>query len=132
MVPWFSSDSSGKKTRLPRPGPANVPLVERRTGTRFDINFGAFFHPLPGNEQFYSARIKNLSRGGIALIANRPFEAATRFVILLSKPAEVRLIHTTSTPQGHWLLGCVFTKELSEEDLSVMLAKHEKANSSLA
>ncbi len=127
MVPWFSSDTSAKKTPLPRPGPANVPMLERRTGIRIDTNFGAFFHPLPGNEQFYSARIKNISRGGITLLVNRPFDPATRLVILLSKPAEARLIHTAPTSDGHWIIGCAFTQELREEDLSALLAKHEKA-----
>ena len=132
MVPWFSSDPSAKKPPLFHRTPTESPLVERRGATRFDTDFGAFFHPVPGNEQFYSGRVKNVAQGGIALVTNRPFEPATRFVILLSKPAEVRLIRSVPTPDGHWVLGCAFTQQLKEEEVSALLAKYEKAGSFLS
>jgi hypothetical protein len=119
MEPLSSKPASGPK--LPPPPQTDFPFSERRARVRSASQFGTFFQTLSGENRSYSARIQNISRGGINLIANCRFEPRTRLVILLRPVVEAHLVHAIQTPDGRWSLGCAFVTELSEQDLTTLL-----------
>jgi hypothetical protein len=76
----------------------------------------------------WPGKICNLSRGGVALALARRFEAGTVLAIdVQGKTGEglasilARVVHVCVQSDGSWLLGCAFTKPLSEEDLQRLL-----------
>jgi hypothetical protein len=83
-----------------------------------------------GSEQVsWSAQIQDISRGGVNLLGNHPFDPGTVLKIdlpLLSDaviPATIlaKVVHASAKPNGVWALGCAFIKELREEELQAIL-----------
>jgi hypothetical protein len=70
-------------------------------------------------------RVRDVSRGGIALILSRRFEPGTILTIELSIKAKgrqlVRVVHATLETKGRWIIGCAFASILSEEELQTFL-----------
>lgn len=70
------------------------------------------------------ASVVNISRGGIGLIADTPFERGTVVMIELTLSEErpafrllACVLHASSRPNGYWALGCAFVTELDDADL---------------
>lgn len=68
----------------------------------------------------FPARIKDVSRGGLRLLAHQEFEVGAILSVQAGEVgrsflAEVK--HVTSLPDGSWSIGCRFTKQLSEAHL---------------
>ena len=84
-----------------------------------------------GNEQVaWSAQIQDISRGGVSLIGNRSFDPGTVLKIDLPNSDQVvpstvlaRVVHANAKPNGVWVLGCAFVKELREEELRALLSE---------
>jgi hypothetical protein len=82
-----------------------------------------------GSEQVsWSAQIQDISRGGVSLLGNHPFDPGTVLKIDLPLtdqvvPATVlaKVVHASAKPNGVWALGCAFIKELREEELQEIL-----------
>jgi hypothetical protein len=97
------------------------PVAERRRWVRYPANIGTFWQTVTGQEICYSARVQDLSRGGVRLLVNQRFEPGTLLRILLNRAVEARLVHATPTPDNKWALGCEFTMVLSEQDVHNLL-----------
>ena len=82
-----------------------------------------------GSEQvFWTAQIQDISRGGVSLLGNHPFDVGAVLKIELPNSDEVvpatilaRVVHAGAKPNGVWALGCAFVKELREEELQALL-----------
>lgn len=82
-----------------------------------------------GNEQVtWSAQIQDISRGGVSLLGNHPFDPGTILKIDLPSTDQVipatllaKVVHASAKPNGVWALGCAFIKELQEEELQSIL-----------
>jgi hypothetical protein len=96
---------------------------ERRRWIRFPVNLGTFWQTVMGQEICYSARVQDISRGGVRLLVNQRFEPGTLLRILLNKAVEARLVHATPTPDNKWALGCEFSATLSEQEVQILLQK---------
>ena len=76
----------------------------------------------------WSGLIENISRGGVRLLMHRRFEPGSLLKIDVPLPLDpptaylmTRVIYATLQPNGSWALGCAFTEELDEDQLSIML-----------
>jgi hypothetical protein len=82
-----------------------------------------------GSEQVsWSAQVQDISRGGVSLLGNHPFDPGTVLKIDLSLTDQVipatllaKVIHASAKPNGVWALGCAFIKELREEELQAIV-----------
>ena len=82
-----------------------------------------------GSEQLaWSAQIQDISRGGVNLLGNHPFDPGTVLKIELPLTDQVvpvtvlaRVVHASAKPNGVWALGCAFVKELREEELQALV-----------
>lgn len=67
--------------------------------------------------------IHNVSETGIGLIADRPFKAGMILSVELpgqpQKVTSLRVAHS-SKQRGNWLIGCVFPKRLSLEEIRAL------------
>jgi PilZ domain len=77
------------------------------------------------DEVCWSARVKDISRGGIKLHLNRPFEAGTMLKVDISTgeggeslALMARVIHASHQGPASWSLGCAFERLLTEQELS--------------
>ena len=86
-----------------------------------------------GSEQLaWSAQIQDISRGGVNLLGNHPFDPGTVLKIELPLtdrvvPATIlaRVVHANAKPNGVWALGCAFVKELAEDEMRALLQGKE-------
>jgi hypothetical protein len=104
--------------------------LERRAWVRYPCELDSACQPLAGTRGVeWPGKIRNLSRGGLALSLTRRFEVGTVLSIDVQGPGGegdmgtvlARVCHISTQPDGSWLLGCSFTKLLSEEDLKAFL-----------
>jgi len=87
-----------------------------------------------GSEEVtWSAQIQDVSRGGVSLLGNHPFDPGTVLKIDLPLADHVipstllaKVVHSNAKPNGVWALGCAFIKELSEEELRALLREPER------
>jgi c-di-GMP-binding flagellar brake protein YcgR len=106
------------------------PEEERRIWVRFPCDVETRCEPANGpaavaaEEERLSARIRDVSLGGIALVANRSYQPGTLLSVELpvaeGEPATTVLacvVHVQSQEAGEWLLGCSFSRELTDEDM---------------
>jgi hypothetical protein len=72
--------------------------------------------------------VEDVSRGGLRLLLDRRFEAGTllRVEVELAKetllPLLARVVNLVNRPDGTWVVGCSLAKELTEDELQVLLA----------
>jgi len=64
----------------------------------------------------------------VALSLGRRFERGTLLTIEIQPPGNrfldpllARVVHVAAQPDGSWLVGCAFSREISEEDLQRLL-----------
>jgi hypothetical protein len=103
--------------------------LDRRAWVRYPCNLDGACQPLAGTRGVeWPGKIRNLSRGGMALSLTRRFEVGTVLSIQMQGPADgdlgsvlARVAHVAMQADGSWLLGCAFTKLLTEEDLKTLL-----------
>jgi len=76
------------------------------------------------DEPSWPAQACDVSRGGLKLLATHKFERGTTLSIgsfndSAENPSLViaQVRYATPTPEGKWLLGCAFLKELTEVEL---------------
>lgn len=109
---------------------ATATQVERRAWVRYPCELDGACQPLAGSRgSQWPGKIRNLSRGGIAVTLSRRFEVGTILAIDVQGQAEAvvagtvlaRVVRVQSQDDGSWLLGCALTKLLNEEDLQALL-----------
>ena len=78
--------------------------------------------------------VRNISRGGISLEVNRPFEVGDLLSVDLAGPGSggsVRVlayvVHANPCPDDTWNLGCIFAVELCHDDLEPFAAERALA-----
>lgn len=72
--------------------------------------------------------VRDISTGGIGLVSRAPVPPGTFFAIELqntnggaSVRLRARIIHATKQDDRSWVLGCLFTRELSPDELTTLL-----------
>jgi len=77
-----------------------------------------------------SARIRNISRGGINLLLERGLEPGTLLSVELPGNGQGDeyfvlgcVLHSAAQPSGEFSIGCTFARELEEEEVRSLVAK---------
>jgi c-di-GMP-binding flagellar brake protein YcgR len=115
---------------LGRPAPANVTSTtaeeERRVWVRFPADLKTrVVVPNGADEPGLSARICDISRGGAKLVIARAFEPGSMLTIVLpsaqgkaSLAVLACVVHCDAAGANEWHVGCSFSAELDDDDLS--------------
>src|SRR5437870_9445756 len=97
-------------TPVPEPSPpaAPPPGIERRAFVRHFCDIGALVDS-------WSARIENVSRGGLKVVIGRRFEVGTILKVEVAVADQesfstllARVVRAAPEPVGNWALGCAF------------------------
>jgi hypothetical protein len=80
----------------------------------------------PGNQ---TARVRDVSIVGVGLLVRRRVMPGTPVTLMPERPGggtplalQARVVHATQRDGADWLVGCVFTRPLTDEELEAMLA----------
>ena len=104
----------------------SMPTVGKRRHTcslqvRFYLSTGS-------SEVTWSARSRNISQEGFAVISNRPFEPGLLLTFEVEAANSTKLyrldgqvVHATSIGVNQWLVGCKLSQVLSEMELQQFL-----------
>jgi hypothetical protein len=109
--------------------PANVAAVQAQiaaNGTAGWKTFGRVIHVR--HEGPWLATMQDVSRSGVGLISDRPFDPGTFLEISLPsirrkhlQPRLIRVTHAKRLQGEDWALGGVFLRALTEQELQVLL-----------
>jgi hypothetical protein len=110
------------------------PEDERRIWVRYPSTAEAVVKPMSnGVNTRLSARVRNVSRGGIGLLVNKEFRPGEMISLELPRSSEEEtstvlacVIHVNPAGEKQWSLGCTFSEELDEESLTAFGARKEK------
>ena len=111
---------------------AAVGTDERRVWVRYPANLDATLqHAGNCDQSRFSASVRDISRGGANLVVNRAFHPGDLLSLELpldEQPHNVLacIVRVSSLGEGEWALGCIFSRELSEEDMQGFGGKREK------
>jgi hypothetical protein len=115
----------------PSSSPEPPPGVELRVWERFSCGLETSCQPLAARgdkDMCWSARIKDISAGGMGLVLSRRFERGTGLAIEIpataTSPADTlltKVIHVTRLPDGQWLLSCAFVSILGDDEVQTLL-----------
>ncbi len=114
--------------------PTNTPTslgVDRRVWVRYFCDLESTCHSGKGpDEVSWSARVLDISRGGLSLQLNRAFEPGSILSVdiplgpnLAPRSLLVKVVHAKNQGPGNWSLGCALEKNLDEEDLLAFQVK---------
>ncbi len=120
----------------PRPTPdggAGAAEAERRVWVRHPSTAEAVVQPVNGAVSRQSARVRNVSRGGINLVVTEPLEPGDLIGVELPGGGTQSVttvlacvVHVRGEGPGEWGIGCSFAEELSGDVLSAFGARREK------
>lgn len=112
----------------PDPIQTNEMTAERRVWVRFSVDVDAKLADGAMQDSGWPAIVRNISLGGLGLLLKHRFKPGSFLSIELKnkdatfkKVLPVRVVHATAVNiEGDqwWLVGCVFVKNLRDEDLS--------------
>jgi hypothetical protein len=112
-------------------GPGATAEAERRVWLRYPSSAQVSCHGAgePEGENL-SARVVNISRGGIGLVVDREMEVGRFLSVELPAPSPegvsrvlAYILHVTPQPDGQWAVGCSFSVELNDDDLRAFGAR---------
>src|SRR6266705_6908346 len=97
--------------------PTNTPTslgVDRRVWVRYSCDLESTCHSGRGPDELsWSARVRDISRGGLNLQLNRSFEQGSVLSVdlplgadLSPRTLQVKVVHTQNQGPGNWSLGC--------------------------
>jgi hypothetical protein len=102
---------------------------ERRSTERYPSEHATRIRPADGGADMM-ARIQDVSRGGIRLIVDQPVPSGAMIHIQLPSPNHdphtmvmACVVHSRPTHHGSYALGCSFSTDLNDTDLSLLAAK---------
>lgn len=80
-------------------------------------------------DDFFPAKIRNISATGISLVFNRPLEPGTVLAVDLLDPRtqqflnslRIRVLYSLEHPSGDWILGGAFDSQLTPDELQSFL-----------
>ena len=119
-----------------RPGDQAQALAEeRRVRVRHPSEAQTTLQPVNGREPVrLSARVRNISRGGINLLVPRECQPGDMLGVDLPSPEGdssytvlACVIHATPGPDGDWVVGCTFAQELSDAELRAFGGQRRKS-----
>ena len=123
----------GGNTEQPSAGKSNSG-EDRRVWVRYPCVSRTRVQPSAnGSDTLLSARVRNVSRGGVSLIVNHAFKAGE--MISLDVPGNTSeemsavlacVVHAVPLPNGYWSLGCAFSEMLDEDDLKAFVTRKER------
>jgi hypothetical protein len=104
--------------------------AERRGAVRHPADLRMTCYPEGGGAGAgRGARVRNLSRTGVALLVDRSWQPGTVLTVCLAPDEEgrtrswrARVVHATAQPGGRFLVGCSFATALTEDELQALLA----------
>ena len=108
---------------------------DRRIWVRYPSSAETVVQSVAGNgvDTRLSARVRNVSRGGISLVLNKQLEAGDMISIDLpggtpqsASTVLACVVHVRPEGKGEWALGCTFSEELSDADLAAFGARRLK------
>jgi hypothetical protein len=102
--------------------------ADQRATVRFSSNQGGFCNAVGGaKKQHWPAKVQDVSAGGIALLLGRRFEPKTTLWVSVLGPGKaadryflVRVVRVQARPGKKWLVGCVFARQLSEDEVETL------------
>ena len=98
------------------------PPSDRRRWVRYPADIKTVFQSIiPKEDDYHTALIRDVSRGGVRLEYDRPMQPGTLLKIIINNPVKARLVHATRLPNGKWALGCALTMELGQAELLELL-----------
>jgi c-di-GMP-binding flagellar brake protein YcgR len=81
----------------------------------------------------FAAVVRDISGGGLSLLADREFTPGELLSVELPGPTEENsysalacVVHVAPQAEGQWLVGCTFARELSDEDLAAFGARRSR------
>jgi hypothetical protein len=104
--------------------------IERRAGERSPCEIGIYCRSIYQDQsaEYWPATVLDLSVSGLGLLAERRFEKGSLLFVELQDDNDhplcsllTRVVRYEKRPGGRWLLGCVLTSKLSEEDVQSLL-----------
>jgi hypothetical protein len=107
---------------------------ERRVWVRYPSDLETTYSPAgKGPSPQLSARVRNVSLGGVSLAVDRAFEPGELLSVELPGATEESrctvlacVVHVSAAGPREWLIGCTFARELGEEDLEKFGARRER------
>jgi hypothetical protein len=117
--------SLGRWVGLAQASAESIPREERRVWLRYPSTAQAKCQPVaPANSAPITARVRDISRGGIHLLVDRWFEAGMLLSIQLPSENDADqdtilayVVRSVLQDDGQWVLGCTFATELDAGDL---------------
>jgi hypothetical protein len=109
-----------------------LPGNDRRTSVRYRCGVETVCRPFSDDVEDidWSAHIRDISRGGLKLLAERRFESGTVLNIDTASVSTeaptalvARVVHVSRDKTGRWNLGCCFAKELTARELVKFIVK---------
>ncbi len=105
--------------------------VDRRVWVRYSCDLESTCHSGRGPDELsWSARVRDISQGGLNLQLNRSFESGSILNVdlplgadLSPRTLQVKVVHAQNQGPGNWSLGCAFEKPLEEGDLLAFQVK---------
>jgi eukaryotic-like serine/threonine-protein kinase len=105
------------------------PAVERRASVRYVSRLKGSCRPLASERKWrWNATVRDVSAGGIGLLLNRRFEPCTVLRVKLPTTGSsrqriylVRVVRVQAHSPKTWIVGCIFPRRLSEEEVQTLL-----------
>jgi hypothetical protein len=102
----------------------NTSPMERRKYVRFSANMGTRIQStMSGSPLFYSARIRNISRGGVKLVIDKPLAPGTVVKVMVLQPVKARVAHCAPEENGTFVLGLTFVQAISLPEMLSFLER---------
>jgi hypothetical protein len=101
---------------------------ERRASVRYQSGAKGSCQTLStGRESSWEAVVRNISTDGIGLLLGRRFEPGVLLAIDVADKNDgqtrlllARVIHSTSRPEGGWLIGCCLLNTLTDDEVQAL------------
>jgi PilZ domain len=93
----------------------------RRSQVRSRTNVETQWACITGTASKGSVLIRDISRAGACVEVDHPVAPGERVRIRLLTVMEARVVHVQETAEGKWLAGCQFDRELSEEEIRLLV-----------
>src|SRR5437868_6293084 len=121
-------------------GKASSSDAERRAWVRYPCHLDIVYWKSTGSatEACRSARVLDISAGGVCMLLNRPFEPGTVLTLQLENAEQgctrtllVHVVHVRPYSHSEWMVGCAFDSKVSEEDARALADWSRQASAML-
>jgi hypothetical protein len=135
----FIAELGGKSAAPPARAPRLAPPAadgkrarprgrDQRATVRHASTKGGSCRPISPGEATWAAKVQDVSAGGVGLVLERRFEPATVLLVEVLPTAKepgrqllVKVVRAQQLSPRRWLLGCVFARRLSDEDVQTVV-----------